>query len=87
MLPPSADRYLTCSSAGRQPDPTMQEWTKVQRAPAAPGLKRIEDALDIRRRLLLAFEAAESSQDEAERRAWLTFIIIGGGPTGVELVA
>jgi NADH dehydrogenase FAD-containing subunit len=52
---------------------------------AAPGLKGIEDALDIRRRLLFAFEAAESSQDEAERRAWLTFIIIGGGPTGVEL--
>src|SRR6516225_6392783 len=54
-------------------------------APAAPGLKGIEDALDIRRRLLLAFEAAESSQSEAERRAWLTFIIVGGGPTGVEL--
>jgi NADH dehydrogenase/putative oxidoreductase len=54
-------------------------------APAAPGLKGIEDALDIRRRLLLAFEAAESSQSEAERRAWLTFSIVGGGPTGVEL--
>jgi NADH dehydrogenase FAD-containing subunit/uncharacterized membrane protein YphA (DoxX/SURF4 family) len=54
-------------------------------APAAPGLKGIEDALDIRRRLLLAFEAAESSQNEAERRAWLTFVIVGGGPTGVEL--
>src|SRR5215468_1964474 len=54
-------------------------------APAAPGLKAIEDALDIRRRLLFAFEAAESSQDEAERRAWLTFIVVGGGPTGVEL--
>jgi len=54
-------------------------------APAAPGLKGIEDALDIRRRLLLAFEAAESSQNEAERQAWLTFIIVGGGPTGVEL--
>ena len=54
-------------------------------AAAAPGLKEIDDALDIRRRLLLAFEAAESSQNEAERRAWLTFIIVGGGPTGVEL--
>jgi NADH dehydrogenase/putative oxidoreductase len=54
-------------------------------APAAPGLKGIEDALDIRRRILLAFEAAESSQNEAERREWLTFIIVGGGPTGVEL--
>src|ERR1700739_2634591 len=50
-------------------------------AAVAPGLKGIEDALDIRRRLLFAFEAAESSQDEAERRAWLTFIIVGGGPT------
>jgi NADH dehydrogenase FAD-containing subunit len=54
-------------------------------APAAPGLKGIEDALDVRRRLLVAFEAAENSRDEAERRAWLTFIIVGGGPTGVEL--
>jgi NADH dehydrogenase/putative oxidoreductase len=54
-------------------------------APAAPGLKGIEDALEIRRRLLFAFEAAESSQDEAERRAWLTFLVVGGGPTGVEL--
>src|SRR5215469_5491467 len=54
-------------------------------APAAPGLKGIEDALDIRHRLLLAFEAAERSQNEVERQAWLTFIIVGGGPTGVEL--
>jgi NADH dehydrogenase FAD-containing subunit len=54
-------------------------------APAAPGLKGIGDALDIRRRLLLAFEAAERSRDEAERQAWLTFVIVGGGPTGVEL--
>jgi NADH dehydrogenase FAD-containing subunit/uncharacterized membrane protein YphA (DoxX/SURF4 family) len=54
-------------------------------APAAPGLKGIADALDIRRRLLLAFEAAERSRDEAERQAWLTFVIVGGGPTGVEL--
>jgi NADH dehydrogenase FAD-containing subunit/uncharacterized membrane protein YphA (DoxX/SURF4 family) len=54
-------------------------------ATAAPGLKGIEDALDIRRRLLLAFEAAESSHNETDRRAWLTFIIVGGGPTGVEL--
>jgi NADH dehydrogenase FAD-containing subunit/uncharacterized membrane protein YphA (DoxX/SURF4 family) len=54
-------------------------------AGTAPGLKGIEDALDIRHRLLLAFEAAENSQNEEERRAWLTFIIVGGGPTGVEL--
>ena len=51
----------------------------------APGLKTIEDALEIRRRVLLAFEAAELETDEQRRRALLTFVIIGGGPTGVEL--
>lgn len=51
----------------------------------APGLKRVEDALAIRRRLLLAFERAETATDAEERRAALTFVIVGGGPTGVEL--
>jgi NADH dehydrogenase len=51
----------------------------------APGLKTLEDALEIRRRVLLAFEAAERDPDGAERRALLTFVIVGGGPTGVEL--
>jgi NADH dehydrogenase len=51
----------------------------------APGLKRIEDATDIRRRLLMAFETAELSADPAERAALTTFVIVGGGPTGVEL--
>ncbi|CAN5903699.1 NAD(P)/FAD-dependent oxidoreductase [soil metagenome] len=51
----------------------------------APGLKSIEDALEIRRRVLSAFEAAEREPDEQQRRAWLTFVIIGAGPTGVEL--
>jgi len=51
----------------------------------APGLKSIEDALEIRRRILLAFEMAERETDEERRRALLTFVIIGGGPTGVEL--
>ncbi|OLE65446.1 MAG: FAD-dependent oxidoreductase [Acidobacteria bacterium 13_1_20CM_2_68_14] len=51
----------------------------------APGLKTIEDALDIRRRILLAFEAAEREIDPDRRAAWLTFVIVGGGPTGVEL--
>ncbi|HEY0712776.1 MAG TPA: NAD(P)/FAD-dependent oxidoreductase [Polyangia bacterium] len=51
----------------------------------APGLKSIEDALEIRRRIFLAFELAERVDDPEERRAWLTFAIIGGGPTGVEL--
>ena len=51
----------------------------------APGLKTVEDALDIRRRIFLAFEAAEKEADPEKRRAWLTFVIVGGGPTGVEL--
>jgi NADH dehydrogenase len=54
-------------------------------APVAPGLKQIEDATDIRRRLLLAFERAELTAEEAERRRLLTFVVVGGGPTGVEL--
>ena len=53
--------------------------------PFAPGLKDLDDALEIRRRTLLAFEAAERESDETRRRAWLTFVIVGGGPTGVEL--
>jgi len=51
----------------------------------APGLKSIEDALAIRRRMLLAFEIAERERDEEARREWLTFVVVGGGPTGVEL--
>ena len=51
----------------------------------APGLKTLEDALEIRRRVLLAYEAAERESDGAERQALLTFVVIGGGPTGVEL--
>ncbi len=51
----------------------------------APGLKRIEDSIEVRRRLLLAFEMAESASDAAERAAWMTFVIVGAGPTGVEL--
>jgi NADH:ubiquinone reductase (H+-translocating) len=54
-------------------------------APFAPGLKRIEDALRIRRELLIAFEQAELAKDAAERRLLLTFVIVGGGPTGVEM--
>ncbi len=51
----------------------------------APGLKTIDDALEIRRRVLVAFEAAERETDPALRDEWMTFVIIGGGPTGVEL--
>lgn len=51
----------------------------------APGLKTIEDALKMRQRIFMAFEAAEKETDPEKRRAWLTFVIVGGGPTGVEL--
>jgi len=54
-------------------------------APHAPGLKTLDDALEIRRRILTAFERAESEPDAALRAAWLTFAVVGGGPTGVEL--
>ncbi len=56
------------------------EWAK-----SAPGLKSLEDALEIRRRVLMAFEQAERESDPAKQRACLTFVIVGGGPTGVEL--
>ncbi len=52
---------------------------------AAPGLKKIEDATEIRRRILIAFERAETETDETERRRLLTFVIVGGGATGVEM--
>jgi NADH:ubiquinone reductase (H+-translocating) len=51
----------------------------------APGLKTIEDATDMRRRILLAFEAAERESDPEKQHAWMTFVIVGAGPTGVEL--
>src|SRR2546426_3339981 len=56
-----------------------------QWAPIAPGLKSLEDAIELRKRILLAFESAEYEGSEAARRAALTFAIVGGGPTGVEL--
>ena len=54
-------------------------------APHAPGLKTLEDAFAIRARMLNAFEQAEMAEDDAARAAWLSFVIVGGGPTGVEL--
>ncbi len=51
----------------------------------APGLKTVEDALEMRRRIFLAFEAAEKEPEPEKRKAWLTFVVVGGGPTGVEL--
>ncbi|HEX5047170.1 MAG TPA: NAD(P)/FAD-dependent oxidoreductase [Gammaproteobacteria bacterium] len=57
-----------------------EEWASI-----APGLKSIDDATHIRRRILRAFEAAEMENDPARRERWLRFVIVGGGPTGVEL--
>jgi NADH dehydrogenase len=57
-----------------------EEWSEN-----APGLKTLEDGLEIRRRVLTAFEAAEATPDPAAQQACLTFVIVGGGPTGVEL--
>src|SRR5262249_40092581 len=56
------------------------QWQNV-----APGLKTIEEATEMRRRFLRAFENAEREPDEQKRRAWLTFVVVGAGPTGVEL--
>ncbi|HEX6766209.1 MAG TPA: NAD(P)/FAD-dependent oxidoreductase [Polyangiaceae bacterium] len=56
------------------------DWAKV-----APGLKDLDDAIEVRRRVLLAFEAAEREEDPVARRRHLSFVVIGGGPTGVEL--
>ena len=53
--------------------------------PLAPSLKTLEDALEIRRRVLVAYELAERERDAAEQRALLTSVVVGGGPTGVEL--
>ena len=57
-----------------------KDWAHV-----APGLKSVEDALEIRRRVFLAYEAAERESDPVAQREWLTFVVVGGGPTGVEL--
>lgn len=56
------------------------EWARF-----APGLKSIDDATEIRRRILIAFEAAEREHDTSRRQEWMTFVVVGGGPTGVEL--
>jgi len=72
--------YLVLATGATHSYFGRDEW-----AAFAPGLKRVEDAIDMRSRLLLAFEQAEAAQDEVERAALLTFLIVGAGPTGVEL--
>ena len=72
--------YLILATGARHGYFGHQEWE-----PLAPGLKSLEDALEIRKRILTAFEVAERTNDAAERKAALTFIVVGGGPTGVEM--
>ncbi len=72
--------YLILATGSRHSYFGHEEWEKI-----APGLKSLEDAVEIRRRILMAFEYAEKIDDEAARRAALTFVIVGGGPTGVEM--
>ena len=72
--------HLIIATGARHSYLGHEEWSAF-----APGLKTVEDSTAIRRRLLLGFEEAEGAGTEEERRAWLTFVIVGGGPTGVEL--
>jgi NADH dehydrogenase len=72
--------FLVLATGARHSYFGHDEWEK-----SAPGLKSLEDAIEVRRRLLMAFEYAERITDEAARRAAMTFVIIGGGPTGVEM--
>jgi NADH dehydrogenase len=72
--------YLIVATGARHSYFGNEAWT-----PFAPGLKSIGDALEIRRRVLSAFELAEREPDAARREPWLTFVVVGAGPTGVEL--
>jgi NADH dehydrogenase len=72
--------YLILATGARHSYFDHDEWE-----PFAPGLKKIDDATEIRRRILMAFEKAESTDDENARRRLLNFVVIGGGPTGVEM--
>jgi NADH dehydrogenase len=72
--------YLILATGARHSYFGHNDWEKL-----APGLKSLEDAIELRRRILMAFEYAEKITDEAARQAAMTFVIIGGGPTGVEM--
>jgi NADH dehydrogenase len=72
--------YLIVAAGSRHAYFGHEDWEAI-----APGLKAIEDGTEMRRRFLLAFERAEKTTDEAERNEYLTFVTVGGGPTGVEL--
>jgi NADH dehydrogenase len=72
--------YVIVATGARHSYFSHPEWEAL-----APGLKSVEDALNVRNRFLLSFEAAERTDDPAERSAYQTFVVVGGGPTGVEL--
>ena len=72
--------YLILATGARHSYFGHDEWERL-----APGLKSLEDAVELRRRILVAFEYAEKVTDEAARKAAMTFVVIGGGPTGVEM--
>ncbi|QIG51516.1 NAD(P)/FAD-dependent oxidoreductase [Nordella sp. HKS 07] len=72
--------YLIVATGARHAYFGHEQWEEF-----APGLKKIDEATEIRRRILLAFEQAEATVDENERRRSLTFVVVGGGPTGVEM--
>src|SRR5438046_6487167 len=72
--------YLILDAGARHAYCGHKDWDKL-----APGLKSLEDAIERRRRILMAFEYAEKIDGEAARKAAMTFVIIGGGPTGVEM--
>jgi len=77
---PFAFDFLVIATGARNSYFGHHRWAEL-----APGLKRIEDATRIRRNILSAFEEAELARDDSERKRLLTFVIIGGGPTGVEM--
>jgi NADH dehydrogenase len=87
------DREVVLGDGGSLPYDTLIVATGARHAyfgndawaPHAPGLKSIDDATEMRRRILIAFEAAEREGDPQRRREWMTFVIVGAGPTGVEL--
>ena len=72
--------FLIVAAGARHSYFGHEKWEKF-----APGLKSLDDALEIRRRMLLAFEIAERTEDDEERRAAMTFVVVGAGPTGVEM--
>ena len=72
--------YLVLATGARHSYFGKDHWEEF-----APGIKTVDDATRVRAKILLAFERAEGEQDKAKRDTFLTFVIVGGGPTGVEM--